>query len=214
LAGGSGRVAQPKPCLHRRDLLSARSLTLSMIFSIRSSSCSPMRQILHGSAKMPPKERCLSAADSTNEDARIAKEIDMIQVRRTAEHDSFIFEVVVREGKGETRHHVTMSRETCERLTAGKHTPERCLEAAFRFLLDREPKESILRRFDVTAISRYFPEFEREIPRALAGAPSHFSPFASFISARPFSKCSVARLARRSIAAGRQSLRLGSSPNR
>jgi hypothetical protein len=93
------------------------------------------------------------------------KETDMIQVQRTAEHDSFIFEVVVREGKGETRHHVTMSREMCERLTAGKHTPERCLEAAFRFLLDREPKESILRRFDVMAISRYFPEFERELPR-------------------------------------------------
>ena len=53
-------------------------------------------------------------------------------------------------------------------LTAGKHTPERCLEAAFRFLLDREPKESILRRFDVTEISRYFPEFEREMPRYLS----------------------------------------------
>ena len=38
----------------------------------------------------------------------------------------------------------------CDRLAAGKHTPERCLEAAFRFMLDREPKESILRRFDVT----------------------------------------------------------------
>src|SRR4249919_3272551 len=86
-----------------------------------------------------------------NERACIGKEIDMIQVRRTAEHDSFVFEVVVREGNGETRHHVTMSREMCERLTAGKHTPECCLEAAFRFLLDREPKESILGRFDVTA---------------------------------------------------------------
>jgi len=95
------------------------------------------------------------------------KETDMIQVRRTAEHDSLIFEVVVREAKGETRHHVTMSRETCERLTSGKHTPERCLEAAFQFLLDREPKESILRRFDVMAISRYFPEFEREISHYL-----------------------------------------------
>jgi hypothetical protein len=79
-----------------------------------------------------------------------------------------VFEVVVREGKGETRHHVTMSRETCERLTAGKHTPEHCLEAAFQFLLDRKPKESILQRFDVTAISRYFPEFEREMPRYLS----------------------------------------------
>jgi hypothetical protein len=42
--------------------------------------------------------------------------------------------VVVREGKGESRHYVTMSQEMCERLTAGKHTPERCLEATFRCL--------------------------------------------------------------------------------
>jgi hypothetical protein len=96
------------------------------------------------------------------------KESDMIQVRLTAERDPFTFDVVVSEGQGETRHHVTMSRELCERLTAGKHTPERCVEAAFRFLLDREPKESILRRFDVTEISRYFPEFEREMPHYLA----------------------------------------------
>jgi hypothetical protein len=92
----------------------------------------------------------------------------MIQVRLTGEGDPFTFDVVVSEGKDETRHHVTMSRETGERLAAGKHTPERCLEAAFRFLLDREPKESILRRFDVTEISRYFPEFEREMPRYLS----------------------------------------------
>jgi hypothetical protein len=95
-------------------------------------------------------------------------EVAMIEVRRISEGGALDFEVVIREGEGETRHHVTMSREMCERLTAGKHTPERCLEAAFRFLLDREPKESILGRFDVTAISRYFPEFEREMPRYLS----------------------------------------------
>jgi hypothetical protein len=92
----------------------------------------------------------------------------VIEVRRIAEDDPLAFEVVVREGGGETRHHVTMSRETCNRLTVGKHTPECCLEAAFRFLLDREPKESILVHFDVTVISRYFPEFDRELPRYLA----------------------------------------------
>jgi hypothetical protein len=92
----------------------------------------------------------------------------MIEVRRIAEGDPLEFEVVVREGKGETRHQVTMSRQTCERLAAGKHSPERCLEAAFRFLLDREPKESILEKFDVTVISRYFPEFERELPHYLS----------------------------------------------
>jgi hypothetical protein len=94
----------------------------------------------------------------------------MIQVRRTADGDPLGFEVVVRNGEGETRHQVTMSREVCDRLTAGRHTPEACIDAAFRFLLDREPKESILGRFDVTVISRYFPEFERELPRYLPGS--------------------------------------------
>ena len=92
----------------------------------------------------------------------------MIEVRRIAEGDPLDFEVVVREGESETRHHVTMSRETCNRLTGGKHTPELCVQAAFRFLLDREPKESILGSFDVTVISRYFPEFDRELPRYLS----------------------------------------------
>ena len=50
--------------------------------------------------------------------------------------------------------------------------PERCIEAAFRFLLDREPVQAILRRFDVEIIPKYFPEFERELPGYLADAGS------------------------------------------
>jgi hypothetical protein len=92
----------------------------------------------------------------------------MIEVRRIGADDPFAFEVVVRDGKGETHHHVTMAHDIYERLAAGKHAPEQCIEAAFRFLLDREPKESILGRFDVTVISRYFPEFERELPHYLS----------------------------------------------
>src|SRR5712691_393152 len=96
------------------------------------------------------------------------REAAMIKVRRTADGDPLAFEVIVREGKGETRHEVTISRQVVERLASVKHAPEALIEAAFRFLLDREPKESILGRFDVTVISRYFPEFERELPRYLA----------------------------------------------
>jgi hypothetical protein len=94
----------------------------------------------------------------------------VIEVRRTGEGDPLEFEVALREGGGESRHLVTITSDACERLTKGACTPENCLEAAFRFLLDREPKESILRRFDVTMISRYFPEFERELPRYLPQA--------------------------------------------
>jgi hypothetical protein len=94
----------------------------------------------------------------------------MIEVRRIGAGDPFEFEVVVREGNGETRHRITMAKGTCNRLTGGKHAPEDCVRAAFRFLLDREPKESILSRFDITVIGRYFSEFEQELPRYLPHA--------------------------------------------
>jgi len=89
----------------------------------------------------------------------------MINVKRLSQGDPFKFEVFVSEGTDETHHQVTMTQATYDQLTAGRHAPERCLEAAFRFLLDREPKESILARFDVSIIPRYFPEFEKELPR-------------------------------------------------
>ena len=92
----------------------------------------------------------------------------MIEVKPIGKKDPLEFEVVVHEGESDSRHHVTMTRQTYEQLTAGKHTPERCLQAAFQFLLDHEPKESILASFDVTLISRYFPEFERELTRYLS----------------------------------------------
>jgi hypothetical protein len=91
----------------------------------------------------------------------------MITVRRTGDGDPLEFEVVVADGKGATTHRVTFARALHQRL-GGTHTPEHCLDAAFRFLLDREPKESILRQFDVSVIARYFPEFERELPSYLA----------------------------------------------
>jgi hypothetical protein len=92
----------------------------------------------------------------------------VIKVERTGGGDPLEFEVIVQAGTVETNHHVTIARDACQRLTMGTHTPEHCIKAAFRFLLDREPKESILRRFDITVISRYFPEFERELPRYLS----------------------------------------------
>ena len=93
----------------------------------------------------------------------------MIEVSQIGDDDPLRFSVTIREGRGETRHNVTMSQKDAERLGAGGATPAQVLEAAFRFLLDRESKESILGRFDVTVISRYFPEFEKELPRYLRG---------------------------------------------
>jgi hypothetical protein len=94
----------------------------------------------------------------------------MITVTRQGGDDPLLFDVVVAEPSGTSRHRVSLTRADLARLAGGR-SPERLVEAAFGFLLEREPKESILARFDVSVIARYFPEFERELPRYLAGAP-------------------------------------------
>ena len=73
------------------------------------------------------------------------------------------FHVEVTEGGGSTHHDVTLSSSDFERLGVAYHSPEDLVRACFEFLLQREPKESILPSFDVTTIGDYFPEFERTI---------------------------------------------------
>jgi len=93
-----------------------------------------------------------------------------VEVRALNDSDPLEFEVFVKDASGHTQHRVTLSRSDYGRLCRGATEPGRCVEAAFRFLLDREPKESILRRFNLTLIGHYFPEFEAQLPRYLAAA--------------------------------------------
>ena len=80
-----------------------------------------------------------------------------------ADDEPMRFRVVVGDGDASTEHDVTVKAADLERLAAGR-APEAFVRACFEFLLEREPKESILRGFDVGVIGRYFQEFEREIP--------------------------------------------------
>jgi len=90
-----------------------------------------------------------------------------IEVKKSEHDDSYTFQVTVREGRGESHHRVTLRKAAYERLPGGKASPEALVTESFRFLLEREPKESILRSFDLTVIGRYFPEYEREIVKRL-----------------------------------------------
>jgi hypothetical protein len=78
------------------------------------------------------------------------------------------FDVRVRDGEGESRHRVTIPAEDAARYAASGVRLDRCVEAAMAFLLDREPKESILGAFDIQVIRRYFPEFDEAFPAYLA----------------------------------------------
>jgi len=92
----------------------------------------------------------------------------MIEITRTGDWEPYTFDVVIGEGRDRSRHRVTLSRSDHERLRGGAASPRAVVEAAVRFLLDREPKEAILGAFDVSVIPRYFPEFEERLPRYIS----------------------------------------------
>ena len=74
------------------------------------------------------------------------------------QRDDKTFVVTVDEGRSSTTHTVTVWPSDLERY-APDADPEELVRASFEFLLEREPKESILRTFELPVIERYFPEY-------------------------------------------------------
>jgi len=69
-----------------------------------------------------------------------------------------MYRVTVEEHGSRTVHHVHVTPSDANRYAPGV-APERLLQVSFEFLLEREPKESILQRFELPTIERYFPEY-------------------------------------------------------
>jgi hypothetical protein len=80
--------------------------------------------------------------------------------------DSTSFEVIV-EDQTTTTHRVTLTHLYYQKLTNNRIPPEMLVEKSFEFLLDRESNTSILPRFDLPIIERYFPEYEETIKKML-----------------------------------------------
>jgi hypothetical protein len=78
------------------------------------------------------------------------------------------FRVQVREGDRETNHQVTVPDRLGEGLELRDDDLERVVRESFRFLLERERATSILARFSLSDISRYFPEYPSELRRRLS----------------------------------------------
>ncbi len=86
----------------------------------------------------------------------------MIEVTPAQGNAQGEFDVTVRVGKGQTKHRVTVADDTLSSLAPDTEAAE-LVRASFEFLLEREPKEAIMSRFDLTLIGRYFPEYDDEI---------------------------------------------------
>ena len=95
----------------------------------------------------------------------------MITVSCESDRDRWRCEVRIGDDPDATRHQVAVSDEDLVKLAPAGTSVERVVEASFVFLLEREPRESILRQFDLAVIARYFPEYEREIWRRLRVPP-------------------------------------------
>jgi len=94
----------------------------------------------------------------------------MIEVERTsAVPDGWAFAVRVVADDSHTEHRVTVARTDYERLTGLRVWPEELVRKTFEFLLERDPKEAILRQFELGVVTRYFPEFEAELKRTFSG---------------------------------------------
>lgn len=75
-----------------------------------------------------------------------------------------VFEVTVADNIT-TTHEVTVTDQSLSDLADENVTKTQLLEFSFRFLLEREPNTSILPSFDITVISKYFPDYRNEVRR-------------------------------------------------
>lgn len=88
-----------------------------------------------------------------------------IDVRCEPSGAGWACQVGLTDDAGSDEHRVTVTRTDLARLAPGADDPTDLVRRSFAFLLEREPRESILRTFDLTVIGRYFPDWERTISR-------------------------------------------------
>jgi len=81
--------------------------------------------------------------------------------------DASHFQVRVTEGGSESSHDVTLDPKDYAKLAGGAVCPEELIRKSFEFLLEQEPKESILSSFNLSVIAHFFPKYEKEIRKRL-----------------------------------------------
>jgi hypothetical protein len=85
---------------------------------------------------------------------------------RVLHRSGALYDVTVEDERSSTTHEVTVWPSDIDRYAPGA-VPEDLIEASFAFLLEREPKEAILSRFELPIIERYFPDYRTQIAAML-----------------------------------------------
>jgi hypothetical protein len=97
-------------------------------------------------------------------DGKAVIETRIRSVDETPEGWHFVVHLVG--GGSMTSHEIEMSRYYYEALNT-QEKPEKVIEEAFKFLLERETRDRILPIFNITQITNYFPEFDSHLTKVL-----------------------------------------------
>jgi bifunctional DNA-binding transcriptional regulator/antitoxin component of YhaV-PrlF toxin-antitoxin module len=90
---------------------------------------------------------------------------DSITIEPSGEHR---YAVTLHDGASQSVHQVVVPSHLLAELGLGPDDEALLVRASFEFLVEREPASSILRRFELDVIGRYFPEYLDTIRRRLA----------------------------------------------
>ncbi len=77
--------------------------------------------------------------------------------------DENTFEVTIEEEGSKSTKTVTLDDKYHKKTTGGIIPKEETIKKSIEFLLEREPKESIMSKFNLKDIVKFFPEFESYI---------------------------------------------------
>ena len=100
--------------------------------------------------------------------AEFNEDYDGMQVTETNQaEDGWTFLVELGHGEGLLEYWVDVDRAYWTRLTNRRVEPVELVIATFKFLLDKKPKELILKKFNIADVVGNFPNYENEIKRIL-----------------------------------------------
>ena len=89
-----------------------------------------------------------------------------LTVRCEPTADGWQCSVVVGDDAAATTHEVSVDRATLDDMAPGV-PPEELVRISFEFLLEREPRQSIMRSFELPIIGRFFGDYRDEMERRL-----------------------------------------------
>lgn len=90
--------------------------------------------------------------------------MDNIDIKNTSSQlGKWQFEVTITNANDNYEYTVTLDKDYYMELTKEKIPAGQLIQDAFMFLLAHEPKDKILKEFDLSQIKDYFPDFEKQI---------------------------------------------------